>query len=108
MIVMLFSAGCLTCVAGILRIYYWDFLTRKSRDLLYDSYQLVIWTNLELGISIVCASLPACKVLIQSLMQKRKSRDDSGANPHMLAECDPGLNEKEEKDSLQTEAHIVV
>lgn len=53
MIAMLFGAGFIVCIAGIMRTYYMYRMTDGYRDVTWDSYPVALSTAIELYIGIV-------------------------------------------------------
>lgn len=55
-VILLFAAGFLVCVAGAVRTYY-TYIDLTSTDMTWDTYYMWISSSVELYVGIVCTSL---------------------------------------------------
>ena len=74
-VIAIFSVGIIACVSSIVRLYtvkeYYD-----SNDPTWDSFPIVIWSFLEVGLGILAASIPTVKPLVQKF---RSGYEGSGS-----------------------------
>jgi len=75
-LVCLFSAGGLACIASILRLYYFPRIN-ASLDVTWNVTEISLWGQVEASTAVICASIPALKPLFSSLNKKRKSYRES-------------------------------
>lgn len=75
-LVCLFSAGGLACIASILRLHYFPRIN-ASLDVTWNVTEIVLWGQIEASTAVICASIPALKPLLSSLNKKRKSYRES-------------------------------
>lgn len=75
-LVCIFSAGGLACIASFLRLYYFPRIN-ASLDVTWNVTEIALWGQVEANIAVICASIPALKPLFSSLNQKRKSYRES-------------------------------
>jgi hypothetical protein len=61
---IIFSLGLIVVAAGAVRTYYFDHLWH-TYDLTYAGYDVLIWAQLELQLSLICASAPALRVFFR-------------------------------------------
>jgi hypothetical protein len=84
--------GTLAVVAGIIRMVRVSSMLAKSDfDASWDSYDISIWTNTELHVSLICASCPGIKPVIvkflpkllgSSLLSRTKTKASGAPNEH--------------------------
>lgn len=75
-LVCLFSAGGVACIASILRLYYFPRIN-ASLDVTWNVTEIALWGQIEASTAVICASIPALKPLFSSLNKKRKSYRES-------------------------------
>lgn len=75
-LVCLFSAGGLACIASILRLYYFPRIN-ASLDVTWNMTEILLWGQVEASTAVICASIPALKPLFSSLNKRRKSYRES-------------------------------
>lgn len=75
-LVCLFSAGGLACIASILRLYYFPRIN-ASLDVTWNVTEISLWGQVEASTAVICASIPALKPLFTSLNKRRKSCRES-------------------------------
>ncbi|KAA8572399.1 hypothetical protein MFRU_003g03750 [Monilinia fructicola] len=68
-IIFLFAAGFLVCVAGAIRTYF-TYKDLVSSDITWDTYYVWISSSIELYIGIIGASIPATKPFFKRLFTK--------------------------------------
>jgi hypothetical protein len=61
---IIFSLGLIVVAAGAVRTYYFDHLWH-TYDLTYAGFDVLIWSQLELQLSLICASAPALRVFFR-------------------------------------------
>jgi len=61
---IIFSLGLIVVAAGAVRTYYFDHLWH-TYDLTYAGFDVLIWAQLELQLSLICASAPALRVFFR-------------------------------------------
>lgn len=74
---LLFSVGCLTCFAAIMRKVSQDQL---KKDVTYNITALIYWTELDMTLTVVVASLPVLGTLLLSQASSRKPSKPSGVS----------------------------
>jgi len=63
---IIFSLGLIVVAAGAVRTYYFDRLAHSTTyDLTYAGFDVLIWAQLELQLSLICASAPALRVFFR-------------------------------------------
>ncbi|KAF8455168.1 hypothetical protein BGX38DRAFT_1140658 [Terfezia claveryi] len=75
-LVCLFCAGGLACIASILRLYYFPRIN-ASLDITWNVTEISLWGQVEASTAVICASIPALKPLFSSLNKRRKSYRES-------------------------------
>lgn len=68
-----FSLGLLVVAAGIARTYYLESLG-KTWDITWLGFDVLVWSQVELQLAIICASAPALRVLFRSYLSKPMTR----------------------------------
>lgn len=76
-LVFIFSAGGLACIASILRLYYFPRIN-ASLDVTWNVTYISLWGQVEASTAVICASIPSLKPLFSSLNKKRKSYQSTG------------------------------
>lgn len=68
-----FSLGLIVVGAGIGRTYY---LTKlgHSYDITWTAYDVLIWTQIEINFSLICASAPVLRILVRRYLREPMSR----------------------------------
>jgi len=61
---VIFSLGLIVVAAGAVRTYYFDHLWH-TYDLTYAGFDVLVWAQLELQLSLICASAPALRVFFR-------------------------------------------
>ncbi|OCK80245.1 hypothetical protein K432DRAFT_298128 [Lepidopterella palustris CBS 459.81] len=61
----IFAIGLLTCVSGIMRIYYIQYVYFHTYDITWASLPGWAWTAIEADLAVICASAPALKVFFR-------------------------------------------
>jgi hypothetical protein len=61
---VIFCLGLIVVAAGSVRTYYFDHLWH-TYDLTYAGFNVIVWAQLELQLSLVCASAPALRVFFR-------------------------------------------
>ena len=77
-LVCIFCAGGLACIASFLRLYYFPRIN-ASLDVTWNVTEIALWGQVEASIAVICASIPALKPLFSSLNRKRKVNRDSAS-----------------------------
>ncbi|KAK6864777.1 hypothetical protein PG990_005785 [Apiospora arundinis] len=87
-VLLLFSAGFLACIAGIIRVYFTAVMTNDPKfDRTWNSWASWIASVVELGLGIICASIPAVKPFfayyLPAIMEttRRRSRRQTALSP---------------------------
>jgi hypothetical protein len=61
---IIFSLGLIVVAAGAVRTYYFDHLWH-TYDLTYAGFDVLVWAQLEMQLSLICASAPALRVFFR-------------------------------------------
>ncbi|KAI9046858.1 hypothetical protein LZ554_008937 [Drepanopeziza brunnea f. sp. 'monogermtubi'] len=64
-LILIFALGGLVCVVSVLRLHSL-YIASLSNDMTWDNVESSIWSNIEVAVSIICASLPTLRPLLQS------------------------------------------
>jgi len=65
MVTAIFGGGYLSCACGIMRVVYSYNTFYETYDVTWAAPHLFLWTNLELQVALICASIPALKVFFK-------------------------------------------
>jgi hypothetical protein len=77
----IFSLGLLVVAAGSVRTYYLEKLGH-SLDLTWVGYDVYIWAQLEIQLSLICASAPALRALFRAYLSGSMIRSLSSVRSH--------------------------
>ncbi|PSN67737.1 hypothetical protein BS50DRAFT_522471 [Corynespora cassiicola Philippines] len=76
---ILFGLGIFVCATNIVRIKYYASMINGG-DLAWDDIDAFIWTNVQMTVGIVCASIPACTPFLR-LCYGRRDKSSSSSQP---------------------------
>ncbi|KAF2120322.1 hypothetical protein BDV96DRAFT_567058 [Lophiotrema nucula] len=74
----IFGLGLVTCVCGILRMYYAIYVYYYTYDITWYAFYGWIWTALEADLGVICASAPALKVFFHRYFNLSGNRSTNG------------------------------
>lgn len=77
----IFSLGLLVVAAGSVRTYYLEKLGH-SLDLTWVGYDVYIWAQLEIQLSLICASAPVLRALFRAYLSGSMIRSLSSVRSH--------------------------
>ena len=80
-LIILFSAGGLACIASILRLLYFP-RVNSSLDVSWNVTDVSLWGQVEASTAVICASIPSLKPLFSSLKSLRPNPPTD--RPHHL------------------------
>ncbi|KAH8894656.1 hypothetical protein GQ53DRAFT_744746 [Thozetella sp. PMI_491] len=82
-LMVVFAFGAFVCITSIIRLKSLLAIS-TSPDTTFDGVEIAIWSNIEINIAIICASVPALKPLVTKIFPKLlgssfRSKDRSNA-----------------------------
>ncbi|KAF8470852.1 hypothetical protein BDZ91DRAFT_552224 [Kalaharituber pfeilii] len=88
-LVCLFGAGGLACIASILRLIYFPRIN-SSLDVTWNVTEIALWGQVEACTAVICASIPSLKPLFSSLNRKRKHHDSTSRSEAAISGASTG------------------
>ena len=76
-VTIMFSLGWLVCAVSMLRMYTLRLIQRHMDDSTWYSVYSAYWSSIEVNVGILCACLPALRVLLAKALPSFGSKDDS-------------------------------
>jgi hypothetical protein len=76
-LVGILTIGWFVCVVSILRLHALVILSKHQDDRTYYSAATAYWSNIEMNLGIVCASLPALKPLVVKIIPRFATHQSS-------------------------------
>ena len=95
-VAIIFGSAMLVLAAGVVRVHEVHVLT-TSGDFTWNLYTIWTWATVELGIGIICGSLPACSVLLKAWVRPSTARQANYSLKPYIEKSDSG------KTSVETE-----
>ncbi|PMD41948.1 hypothetical protein L207DRAFT_458601 [Hyaloscypha variabilis F] len=78
-LMIVFALGGFVCIASILRLHSL-YVISVSKDPIWDNVPTSIWSKIEVYLSIMCASLPTIKPVLERLFPRLMARPRSGSD----------------------------
>lgn len=96
---LIFSLGLLVVAAGSARTYY-TYLLGAKYDVSWIGFDLYVWSQLEVQLSIICASAPVMRVFFRKYLSSSMTR--------MLHSARSGTNNSKSRGSHPIEPEAVI
>lgn len=102
---VIFCLGLLVTAAGSVRTFYLHQLGH-STDLTWDGFDVLVWAQLEIQLSIICASAPALRVFFRRYLSDPMDRVISSIRSHSRHDFKSSSNENSHDSSNRGDSPI--